>query len=211
MMWKSHPWKLEIKGLGEKWEACWRFGETENWTESSWHLHHSVLAVHQQIRLLSYHFSGTFVNNPYPFFPIFMLTASCPHLLHHLLSPYAYPLQYPFLHHFYGFNIIISPYLNCYPTSLIKSRHPAHSSIEETIPICMTFLKDTEMFGAPRAWLATCDGIQRGYFVLIYWTFGWSWTWRSSIINPIQFRRRRIPGNHQVWWHPCGFVSYCGW
>ena len=34
------------------------------------------------LHLLSYHPSYTFVSNPYPFFPIFILTASCPYLLH---------------------------------------------------------------------------------------------------------------------------------
>ena len=47
--------KLEIKGLGEKWETYWWFGETENWTWSAWHLHHSTLAVPQHSPIHCYH------------------------------------------------------------------------------------------------------------------------------------------------------------
>ena len=60
---------------------------------------------------------------------------SCYHT--HVTMPYK---STPFLHHLYGFYTITYLYSNRCPISLTKSHHPVHSSIEETIPICMIVL-----------------------------------------------------------------------
>ena len=136
--------KLEIKGLGEKWEAYWRFGETENWTGPSWHLHHSALAVHQRstlsLTILHIHLSTTHTHSfqysySLPSKPNYSITftkhvtmPSACHSSHHLTMILPIPLQQSPMYTTFLFNTtcfhILIPLL-IKPIILLPT-HPTH-------------------------------------------------------------------------------------
>ena len=123
--------KLEIKGLGEKWETYWWFGETENWTWSAWHLHHSTLAVPQHSPIHCYH------THAYtPFHTRFMPTSSshfhtyisCPlpfhtHAYHQFLHIYILPYpSYPL----YPYILPLIPLFDTHSFTKSLFSHPTH-------------------------------------------------------------------------------------
>ena len=97
-LWCENP-ILEAWNQGIGWEVR---GILKIWRDRK--LNRAIMAPSPQrpfcsstIHSLSYHSSYTFVNNPYPFFPIFILTTQQAKLFHHLYKTRYHALRMPFI------------------------------------------------------------------------------------------------------------------